>query len=381
MKKLINLTGRIDSSNANEIEMEITAELTGSISELTIDTEKLDYISSAGLRIILRLKKLVKNTKIVKCSPAVYDIFDMTGFTEMMDITRAYRKVSVEGCEVIGEGANGIVYRTDPDTIVKVYKNPDALEEIHNERELARKAFVMGVPTAIPYDVVQVGDLYGSVFELLNAESFAQLIRSGESVEELAKDSVEILKIIHSTMLKDGELPNKREEAIGWAEYVLDYLPDETGKKLLELFKGIPETNNMLHGDFHIKNIMRQGNENLLIDMDTLSMGHPIYEFAAIYAAYIGFSCVDKTNCSTFLGISSEQCEEFWNDTLKDYFEGESEEFLQGLVKKCEIICFTRVLRRTIKHYGENNAEYKELRDYCKNYLIDNVNSVDSLYY
>ena len=85
-------------------------------------------------------------------------------------------RYAAEGCEVIGEGANGIVYRTDPDTIVKVYKNHDALEEIHNERELARKAFVLGIPTAIPYDVVRVGEGYGSVFELLNAKSFAKII-------------------------------------------------------------------------------------------------------------------------------------------------------------------------------------------------------------
>ena len=56
----------------------------------------------------------------------------------------------------------------DPDTIVKVYLNPDALPEIHRERELARLAFVAGVPTAIPYDVVRIeGGGYGSVFELV----------------------------------------------------------------------------------------------------------------------------------------------------------------------------------------------------------------------
>ena len=121
---------------------------------------------------LLRLKKAHNGFKIINCKPEVYDIFDMTGFVEMMEISKAYRELSIDGCEVIGEGANGIVYRTDPDTIVKVYKNHDALEEIHNERELARKAFVMGIPTAIPYDVVKVGDYYGSVFELLNAKSF-----------------------------------------------------------------------------------------------------------------------------------------------------------------------------------------------------------------
>ena len=270
------LAGRIDSTNAAAAEAEINGAAAGFAGALALDIEKLDYISSAGLRVILRLKKSNADMKIINASSEVYEIFDMTGFTEMMEIAKAYRKLSVDGCEVIGEGANGKVYRIDADTIVKVYKNHDALEEIHNERELARKAFVMGVPTAIPYDVVQVGDLYGSVFELLNAKSFAKLmIEDPSKTDELAKASVDILKTMHSTMLKPGELPDKKKEAVVWAEYCLDHLPADVGEKLVALVKAVPDTLNMLHGDYHIKNIMQQNGENLLIDMDTLAMGHP----------------------------------------------------------------------------------------------------------
>ena len=114
---------------------------------------------------------------IVNASPEVYEIFEMTGFTEMMPVSRAYRRVSVDGCEVIGQGANGKVYRLDPETIIKVYLNPNSLPDIHWERELARKAFVLGIPTAIPYDVVKVGGrIRAPSFELLNAKSFGSLI-------------------------------------------------------------------------------------------------------------------------------------------------------------------------------------------------------------
>ena len=378
----VDLTGRIDSSNATEIEAKIKEQIAGCEGELVIDAAELEYISSAGLRIILRLKKDNPSTKIVNCSSEVYEIFEMTGFTEMMDVSKAYRKLSVEGCEVIGEGANGKVYRTDPDTIVKVYKNPDSLEVIHNERELARKAFVMGIPTAIPYDVVQVGELYGSVFELLNAKSFAKLIREGEeSVAELAKQSVEILKTIHGTQLKESELPSKRQEAIGWAEFCLPYLPEEIGGKLVKMFKDIPETNNMLHGDFHIKNIMRQGDENLLIDMDTLSEGHPIFEFSAIFAAYIGFSCVDKENGAEFLGITTDQCNEFWECTKKYYFADKPQEFIDEVEKMSKIICYTRILRRTIRKVGMDDPKGKAMIEYCIDYLKQNVPAAEKLYY
>lgn len=381
MEKTIKLSGRIDSANAAEREAELNKEIGDYSGILIIDAAELEYISSAGLRVILRIKKAIPDTKIINCNPETYEIFDMTGFTEMMDISKAYRVLSVEGCEIIGEGANGIVYRTDPDTIVKVYKNPDSLEEIHNERELARKAFVMGIPTAIPYDVVKVGNLYGSVFELLNAKSFSKLINAGESVEELAKASVEILKTMHSTMLKDGELPSKRQEALVWAQFTADYLPEETGRKLVELFTAIPETNNMLHGDFHIKNIMRQYGENLLIDMDTLSMGHPVYEFAAIFAAYVGFGCLDMSKCYNFLGIAEDQCRDFWKYTLKYYFEGKDDEYIASIQNMASIICYTRLVRRTIKRFGLEDEENRALVEFCKNYLIENVPKTEKLYF
>lgn len=377
----IELSGRIDSSNAANVEKDINEQIGSFKGELVLDAANLEYISSAGLRVILRIKKANNDTKIINCSSEVYEIFEMTGFSEMMDISKAYRQLSIEGCEVLGEGSNGLVYRTDPDTIVKVYKNPDSLDEIHNERELARKAFVMGIPTAIPYDVVKVGDRYGSVFELLSAKSFAKLINAGEDVDELAKQSVEILKKIHSTVLEDGELPSKKAEALVWAEFDVDYLPEEIGAKLVKLFNEIPETNNMLHGDYHIKNIMRQGDENLLIDMDTLSMGHPIFEFASIFAAYVGFSCVDKDNSAKFLGITNDQRDRFWKSTVDYYFDDKSDEFKAEVVKKAEIICYTRLLRRTIKRYGADSQENQAMIEYCKNFIINNLPDLQSLYY
>lgn len=380
MEKILKLSGRIDSTNAADVEKKLIEDIGTFDGKLTLDASELEYISSAGLRVILRLKKSNPTTNIKNCSSEVYEIFDMTGFTEMMEISKAYRKVSVDGCEVIGEGANGIVYRTDPDTIVKVYKNPDSLDEIHNERELARKAFVMGIPTAIPYDVVQVGELYGSVFELLNAKSFAKLINDGEDVDSLAKQSVDILKTIHSTMLKPHELPDKKAESMKWVEFSCKHLPEEIGTKLLKLFKDIPETNNMLHGDFHIKNIMQQNGENLLIDMDTLSMGHPIYEFAAIFAAYIGFSCVDKFNAQEFLGIKREYCIQFWESTVKYYFE-DDKQLAEEVVKMASIICYTRLLRWFMTKKDVNDDYVKSVIEFCKNYLIENVPSTDKLYF
>lgn len=216
---VIYLSGHIDSGNAAQAEETINQlkEEAGGVGVM-VDAEALEYISSAGLRVILRLRKEYPDLKIINVSPEVYEIFDMTGFTDMITIEKAYRKISVDGCEVIGQGANGLVYRLDPDTIIKVYRNPDSLPDIQRERELARKAFVLGIPTAIPYDVVKVGDGYGSVFELLNAKSFAKLIAAEpENEDKYVELYVDLLKKIHSTEVKHGDMPDQREVVLGWA--------------------------------------------------------------------------------------------------------------------------------------------------------------------
>ena len=114
----IELKGRIDSGNAARIEQEILKQLeSGDASCVILDAKELDYISSAGLRVILRLKKTYPDVRIRDVSSDVYEILDMTGFTEMMRVEKAYRVVSVEGCEVIGEGFNGKVYRIEESAV------------------------------------------------------------------------------------------------------------------------------------------------------------------------------------------------------------------------------------------------------------------------
>ena len=378
----LHLEGRIDSVNSPLIEKEIDAiRKETSPKSIIVDCEALSYISSAGLRVLLRLKKACPDLSLVNVSPEVYEIFEMTGFTEMMDVRKAYRVISVDGCEVIGRGANGCVYRIDPETIVKVYLNPDSLPEIHRERELARTAFVLGIPTAIPYDVVRIeGGGYGSVFELLNANSFAKLLIQGKkSVDELVELSIELLKLIHSTEVKPDTLPDMKAVALRWAEYLKDHLPADQSEKLLALIRAVPEDNHMLHGDYHIKNIMLQNEESLLIDMDTLCHGHPIFELASMFNAYRGFSDGNPANVEGFLGIRSVQANEFWEKSLRAYLDGADEERIRAAEEKAMILGYTRILRRTLRRGGDKTEDGQRTIGICRQRLAELLPKTDTL--
>lgn len=380
-KLTIFLDGRIDSANADAVEKEIAAiRAENSYEALVLDADNLEYISSAGLRVVLRLKKAEASFSVINASSDVYEIFDMTGFTEIIDIKKAYRRISLDGAEVIGQGANGKVYRINDDTIVKVYLNPDSLNDIKRERELAKKAFVLGIPTAISYDIARVGDGYGTVFECLNAKSLAKLIAAEpEKLDYYLDLYVDLLKKIHGTVVKEGDMPDMKETAIKWAEFDREYLPEETGKKLVALVSAVPKDNHMLHGDYHLKNVMMQDGEVLLIDMDTLCVGDPVFELGSMYNAYEGFSALDPSISPSFLGISHELAVKVWKKSLAKYIGTDDMAKFTATENKAKIVGFMRLLRRGIRRGGLNDEKMKKEIDFYTEQLISLVKETDTL--
>ena len=375
----IAVEGRIDASNAAEAEEKIFSIKNDNPEKHTVlDADKLEYISSAGLRVILRLRKEEPKLAIINVASDVYEVLDMTGFTDMVTVEKAYQRMSVEGCEFIAKGANGAVYRYDDETILKTYFAKDALPEIKQERENARKAFVLGINTAIPYGIVRVDEGYGTVTELLSAVSVTKLIRNNpDDMSEAAKYYIDMLKSIHAIEVEDGEVLDMKETALAWADFVAPHLPEEQGKKLRALIEAVPKQNTLMHGDYHTNNIMVQNGEPLLIDMDTLCMGHPVFELGSMFNAFVGYSELDHQNMMDFFGYSFETAGKFWEMALEMYLDTENEEVCRSVAEKAMIIGYTRMLRRAIRRPEEADSPAKIAR--CKEMLEMLLNKVDSL--
>ena len=346
-KLSIFLEGRIDTNNAAQTEKDIFDAIGNSGSEeIIFDAENLEYISSAGLRVLLKVQKSKKTPiPIINVSRDIYDIFETTGFTELLDVRKAYRKINVEGCTVIGKGFYGTVYRIDPETIVKVYASPDCLAMIENEKQLARTALVAGVPTAIPYDIVRVGNSYGSVFELLNAKTFNDLlIEQPENADAIIKQYAEFLKLVNSQTVPAGKLRSAKEMFLGYLDTVRKYLDDDLYSRLKALFSEIPEQHNVIHGDAQMKNIMMKDGEPMLIDMDTLSEGYPIFDIQSVYVTYFAFGEDEPSNSIDFLGIPSSLSEKIWEDFIKYYFDTSDEVRIAQLRDRITIVGCVRFI-------------------------------------
>ena len=375
----VGVCGRIDANNAAEAEEWIFAIRKENEGKHTvIDADELEYISSAGLRVILKIRREEPKLAIINVAPEVYDVFDMTGFTDMVTVEKAYRRMSVEGCEFIAKGANGAVYRYDDETILKTYYSKDALPEIQQERESARRAFVLGVNTAIPYGIVRVGDGYGTVTELLNAVSVTKMICNDPvNLEKPVGHYVDLLKSIHAVEAEEGDFADMRETAMGWAEFVARYLPASSGEKLCAMIAALPKKNTLMHGDYHTNNIMIQNGEPLLIDLDTLCVGHPVFELGSMYNAFLGFSELDHSAILDFMGYDRTVSEKFWRMALKKYLGTQDEARFTEVENKARVIGYTRLLRRSVRRTDEPGAEEKVA--HYKKQLIEMIDKVDTL--
>jgi 5-methylthioribose kinase len=166
---------------------------------------------------------------------------------------------------------------------------------------------------------------------------------------------------------------------VNWVEFLAPYLPAALHQKLTKLVQEVPEVDTMLHGDYHIKNVMLQNGECLLIDMDTICHGHPVFELGSMYNAYQGFSALDHNVVKDFLGISYETGKELWRKSLALYLGTKDEKKLDEVEAKAQVIGFTRLLRRSIRRNGLNDPKEKLFIQYCQDTLAKLLPALDTL--
>ena len=170
-----------------------------------------------------------------------------------------------------------------------------------------------------------------------------------------------------------------REEMISWAAFVKDYLPEKDGEKLMSLIRDIPTDDHMIHGDYHTQNLMLQGDEILLIDMDTLAVGHPIFELGFMFNSFTGFSELNHDTILEFQGFDFETSQVFWHKVMEAYLDTDDEDRIRDITDKAAIIGYTRLMRREIRRNGLETEEGRNKIAFWKKRLGELLEKTDTL--
>ena len=326
----VSLEGRLDTEASVKFETEIAViSKENPHASMVIDAEGLNYISSSGLRVILKMAKAEKDFRIENVCSTVYEVFELTGFSKIIKMSKALRKIDLEKCEKIGFGGNGAVYRISEDEIVKVNYNPETYEGLDKELARAKEAFILGIPTAISFDLVDCGEgKRGVVYETIKSLTLGETMQNApERMEELTEKYIEQLNHLHSIRTDNPIFGSAKENYRNQVANASKFLTEEEGELLKLILEALPEGDRLVHCDAHPKNLMIQNGEMLWIDMEQMSAGHPIYDLISIAVILNGMRTDEMI--MGIAGMNNATVALLKDCFIRKYFKTEDPEMIQ----------------------------------------------------
>lgn len=378
----VPVVGRIDSTTSSDLQALVDKAFAEHPTALTFDFNDAEYISSAGLRVLLSAKKLCGKDipmKVINVPLEVKEVFDVTGFSSIMDVEERLRTVDVTGCPMIGAGACGECYRLDEETIIKLYYERISDETIAEEKRLAKQAFVLGVPTAISYDIVRVGNRKGVIYELINAKNLTELMRDDfEHIEEYVKVYVDVAKEVHSIHTNDPGLmdfkDNNRADIPNIAR-----ITEEERTLLYRFLDLVPDADTCVHGDLNPNNIMLENGHVSLIDMGEFARGFTMFDLSRIMFTF-WFGPDGDDDFYPFFKMTGGQCRKIWTLFVKHYFGADS---LEEAAKTnpdaawVEPLAKFRCVASMLKGQRWSEAKHEEALGYLHNDLIPLIHHLE----
>ena len=293
---------------------------------------------------------------------------------------RKYREVSIDGCKLLGRGAKGEVYRYNDELVIKVFNHNNTYHDVEKEIAFSRKAFIMGIPTAISFGIVSVGTRYGALYELVDSDTISKYIqRNPAQVGAYANVMAKLAHTIHSIRVTpEDNFPDALERLRSYVRTGVEHEDKALAEKCVRLIDTLPETHTLIHGDFHTGNVFLQRGEPLLIDMDRLSTGHPLAEISGLYYFYIILGEYNPAIIEDFLGYSCETARQFFDCFLKCYLNTEDADRLREVSEKASFLGWIRMVHRLYKR-GAPSGEDREILRYYMDRIAGLAERLDSL--
>lgn len=217
-----------------------------------------------------------------------------------------------------GEGGTAITYKHNSrNSLAKLYKSGFEADMAIEEFKVAQAVYDLGIPTPKPYRLVTDGERLGAEYEFISRKrSFARILsqepeKMPELVEAFAKAALEL----HATATDTNRIPAIREVLHSF--YLSsDAVTSEYRKRALAFLDKIQEPSTCVHGDFHIGNIITDGNHTLWIDIGQFGYGAPEWDLGWFWT--ITHNLGDN-RADFLLHLTQETLVSFWDAFLPAY--------------------------------------------------------------
>ena len=335
MAEIFSLKGKIGADNAAKFAEELMA-FANEHGKISLDASELEYISSSGIRGLMKLYYQQGELRIDNVSDGVFSIFYAAGLNELFEINTKLIELTNDGWEVVGAGASGTVYRIDRDTAVKVYNGDVDFEYVNQERELARRAISSGIPAVIPSRNAKVGSRYATILELVNSSTLGELLDSEpDRFDELMDEYVAMVKHLHSTEDKRNYFPYLQDLWLKYEYMVREGLRPDDADFVVDVYKNSKRGKNLLHGDIHPGNVMISDGEMVLVDMSTMSTGPELFDVITVFRlSMFGENVGLKEQGTKSMKIRYELFKPFWEAFAMRYFETKDQKLIDRITQQ-----------------------------------------------
>ncbi|MDO5445435.1 MAG: phosphotransferase [Eubacteriales bacterium] len=274
--------------------------------------------------------------------------------------------------EKLGEGAYGTVYALSDDRVIKVFKKLVTMEEIITERDVARKVYDLGIPTANAYDIIEMEDgSYGLEFDRIRGRKLSEvMLEHPERFDEYISMTAETLRHLHSIDGTKAGFPGIKQTYTDFLKGSADWYTAGELSALLALVDSIPDRNTLIHGDYDPCNLMLQDDKLYVIDMDSMCTGHPAFELLSTSANLYILSDYNPDFLMYRTGMTPEFAKNTWNGILRNYFAGSSEDEIGRI--NGQILALARLKSATAPVFGKNLPReiIQSSVDTAKEYLL-----------
>lgn len=193
-----------------------------------------------------------------------------------------YQQINLDDYFQSGEGGQALTYiRKDGSAMAKMFQFGLGSETVEREFRISRAAYEAGIPCPRPIRLVTDGKCFGAEYELIaNKRSFTRIIsEEPQQLEALTRKFAGLGKQLHSMPADTDVFPDMKEVIRPWIEKSA-CISEPLRGRLLTVLDSIPAPKTCLHGDFHIGNIITDGEKDYWIDLGDFAWGAPEWDLS-----------------------------------------------------------------------------------------------------
>lgn len=233
--------------------------------------------------------------------------------------TMNYEPINLEEYFQSGEGGQALTYtRKDGSSMAKMFQFGLGSETVEREFRISRAVYEAGIPCPRPIRLVTDGKCFGAEYEVVaNKRSFTRIIsEEPQRLEALTRKFAGLGKQLHSMPADTDVFPDMKEVIRPWIEKSA-CISEPLRGRLLTVLDSIPAPKTCLHGDFHIGNIITDGEKDYWIDLGDFAWGAPEWDLSMNFflANYLS-----PENMDNLFHLDPATFRRHWELLVKSYY-------------------------------------------------------------